>query len=331
MNTHWVRQIGPRGFTLIEVLMSILILALGLLGLGAVFPGVISLQRNAADATLGVAVGNNATAYVLARPDLNRNTSPFNALQWWGFGVWVLDPSWSLSPDFRWVVNWGEVDLLTGDMQFDPGQSDSPVIKLADRLWPSESVEGKNPVYVWDIVGRRRKDNYSPGSGPGYDQTVGYLQLAIFVRRIDPGIRVAPGLTLHEVLTDPSIPDRDKRLPVAVDQITGRPTLNGLDQYGIIQELDVETINDRRDRLQMRGTEVLRKLASQIGQKLVDNLGNIYTVTGVDETRSDVVLIDPPIPTWALTNSTVRIDQVIFSPQVPSGVTVVDLTIRNPV
>lgn len=322
MNTHRQRQIGLGlgGFTLIEVLMSILILALGLLGLGAVFPGVIGLQRNAADATLGVAVGNNAAAYVLARPDLNRITASIS-VQPTGFGVWVMDTGWSV--DFEWETTGGEVDPFTGEMRFDPG--DPVAIMLADRLWPSASVDGKNPVYVWDIVGRRRADNDGPVP-VDFDRVVGHLQVAIFIRRIDPGIRVGAGLTLHKVLTDPSVPSGDKRRPVAVDSASGLPTRNGVGDYGIILALDV-VVPARRDQLELNGLESSVVMASQVGQKLVDNLGNVYTVTGVDERSNDIVLISPPWPTWASD----QIDQVIFSPQVPSGVTVVDLTIRNPV
>jgi Tfp pilus assembly protein PilV len=47
-------------FSLIEVLISVLVLALGLLGLGAMFPVIIRQQRQATDATLGTMAANAA-------------------------------------------------------------------------------------------------------------------------------------------------------------------------------------------------------------------------------------------------------------------------------
>ena len=53
-----------RAFTLIEVLIAILILALGLLGLGAVFPVVITQQRNANAVVEGESVASMAESIV---------------------------------------------------------------------------------------------------------------------------------------------------------------------------------------------------------------------------------------------------------------------------
>ena len=49
-------------FTLVEILISILILALGVLGLGALFPVIIREQRLGADATSGVFASNSSRA-----------------------------------------------------------------------------------------------------------------------------------------------------------------------------------------------------------------------------------------------------------------------------
>ena len=76
----------PRGFTLIEVLIGILILAIALLGLGAVIPVVVKAQRQASDATQGLVAIEAAEGYLRNSAELNKrranplsaNTSPAN-------------------------------------------------------------------------------------------------------------------------------------------------------------------------------------------------------------------------------------------------------------
>ncbi len=55
---------ASRAFSLVEILIAILILGLGLLGLGAVFPAVIAQQRGAVEKTQGAAVAASAAATV---------------------------------------------------------------------------------------------------------------------------------------------------------------------------------------------------------------------------------------------------------------------------
>ena len=71
-----------RAFSLVEVLIAVLVLALGLLGLGAIFPAVISEQRRSFDSITGESVAK------LVEDTLNRNNElvDLSALQGDGLG-----------------------------------------------------------------------------------------------------------------------------------------------------------------------------------------------------------------------------------------------------
>lgn len=345
-----------RGFTLLEVLIGILILALAVLGLGAVIPVVVRSQRAATDATLGVVAANGAVAMLKSNAGLNRLHppglgGPNNRTGW---GVWLLNPDWSPAPAplgpgpnadaYLWEPPESvELDPLTGELRLEYTASDPfipVVIPLRERLWPQRGA-GVDPQYVWDFAARR-----APRAAGEPDK----LQVALFIRPIDRGIRLPSGLntaavpprpwTLFEVLTnDPLLPAGTARLPVAVDPGTGFPTNNGVGEYALLITIDVSWDSNRRDRLLVTdGTANEVLLAQQPGQKLVDNLGNVYIVTGVDPadaaSGTPAMLIDPPIPGWVPLPNTPPIEhqlrEVVFSPVIPARVTVFTLTVQDP-
>ncbi len=90
-NNHPRKHVENRAFTLVEVLMAVLILAIGLLGLGAVLPMVVRQQRQSADGTFGTLAiksaittlqadrtGGDESRTILIRPEVDDETGESN-------------------------------------------------------------------------------------------------------------------------------------------------------------------------------------------------------------------------------------------------------------
>lgn len=362
------RERAWMAFTLIEVLMSIFVLALGLLGLGALIPGIIREQRVASDRTLGIVVANDARAYLSTRADLRRLLIPSatagagigtTAGNRYGFGEWLLNDQWSRT--YLWDLE----SIDAGEFQ-DVGRYvigrrvqgvDPPSIPLGDRLYPSPASGLDGPQFVWDFVARRlppvESDGYAlladmraalPTDVP--QQWRAGVEVAVFVRRVDTGIRVRPGETPFGVMLRGSNPV----LPVGLSSATGTPTGTGADTgngevYAPPMTLRAEFDGTRSTVLRLendgsvRGTEPggavplanRLRMASVVGQQLVDNLGNVYTVQELLRLESNFaeVRILPAIPSWVpATGGSVsrwdddrawtQIRQVVFVPQPPA-------------
>lgn len=319
-----VSSVRARAFSLIEVLMAVLILGLGLLGLGAVLPVVVRQQVASNDATVGAAAMESAIQTMKA-------ASRLESVKWKGYG-YIGNGTYTQDPALRmFLANRGwfvpAIDPLTcatvlfpradEAVYFSPGFREQ--IQIGDRLFPGDSAKDTEPQMVWDIAVRKDETLQS---------TNGY-QVAVFVRRVDP--RASAGLTvsLYRAIADPTSPEF--RYPVSVEAATGRPMYDGSKDiaftayaYSTPFVVEVAPVRDAtnvilRDRLQVvlasrgddyglpRGStpmnaDVAFELLSQPGQKIVDNLGNVYTVQGADPEiarTSRVLKLVSPIPASA--------------------------------
>jgi len=260
-----------------------------------------------------------------------------------GTGPGANRRGWSL-PTGKWeapeyIVDAGKKDALLAiaPVEISVNPTVDVQIPIRQRLFPVPDSSGNQPAYVWDFVGRRIIN------GVWKSQSV---QLAIFVRRIDTGIQVPPGKTLTDLLLRRRQQIGQKPIwpvgaqPATAGALAGAPTLNGTGDYSaiftqnfIFSEASRITIPDLKGQ---PNEEAVRRAFRQIGQKLVDSRGNVYTVTRLDERRAltdwnDSVFIDAVVSTAEIAQSQKAVGSesnpfnIAFSPQIPAAVSVLTI------
>lgn len=186
---------ATRGFSLIEVLVSVVVLALGLLGLAAVFPTVVRQQRLASDGVEGASLERSVREWVSNHAGLNSkvaNAARPNAQGLFaradrrGWMTLLGEPGWSemintnsmqfptyWSYQGEWVVPNTQggseiginIDRATGNMlvggaaSYDDASamfSGGVPIPLVERLIPTPDLAaGVTPRFVYDFAARR--------------------------------------------------------------------------------------------------------------------------------------------------------------------------------
>ncbi|MBX3390008.1 MAG: prepilin-type N-terminal cleavage/methylation domain-containing protein [Phycisphaeraceae bacterium] len=370
-----------RAFTLIEVLLGIIILAIGLLGLAAVFPLVVKQQRDAQDTVIGISAARGAETVLKSRTGYFSQTAQdivgLNApsgKSGWGALSWALYQTanakksedfglvrWSTvfndSNTFKTAIYGNTAEQLAGSalgtsavrgalyIGSDQGSQHDVVIKPYERLLPMPAP-GVEPQFVWDIV---------PMLATPIDtntiiatRTALPLRIAIFVRRIDSAIRLPQDPTTGKTMSLGDAVNAGLVLPLGADG-DGLPTLNGQGIYPRFFYPSVQSAYRRFGadagpfnviRFKSTTSATVLAAARQIGQQLLDNEGNFYTVVALpDETGSEVpyqnfldqcVVIEPGLPTGYLQSTSSKSNssdvrsgrtlELLCSPQIPAAV-----------
>ncbi len=294
-------------FSLVEVLIAILVLSLGLLGLGAVFPTILRQQRLATQTTLGL-TAQNAAGPILGSND---NFRP-GGRGWPALREYVLVATGGT--DGEWIPVEPEATdpgHLGSYILSDPNDPTNPVfLPLSQRLYPLPYSTEVEPRFVWDMAARIT-DTADPANSP--------LMVAVFLRPIDTGIK--PGFrdagsgnrepySLVATLLDKNLGNRFRRNPISVNS-NGEPTFDGRRDRSaryatpIVAELGSPGIEiDPRffalvDVLSL-GTDdaIAVTLLAQRGQRFIDRNGEVFTVAAVERDRVGGTLItaDRPLP-----------------------------------
>jgi prepilin-type N-terminal cleavage/methylation domain-containing protein len=351
---RWPRRTTRAGFTLVEVLMGVLILALALLGLAAVFPVVAREQRLARE-SIGAGSLSNSLDSFLRNSDIFRRppdlTTGGAVSVRYGWDLLLNDQNWSRERIVRdsatgrdlVFTSWRGASIQgNGAAQFS-SNSGSFKVGLAQRLWPQRSTTQDTPLFVWDLVAKR-----ATGGDPAITTDDTGVIVAAFIRRVDPSIRVPSGSTVREQIEGGAV------AAVAMNG-AGAPTFDGRGQYALPAIIGVNKVGFS-DVTKPRNVVTLKKgvspdsatirddytdvfaLAMQVGQKLVASNGDVYTVEAagpVDDTYAGVataggnyvpkkyeVIVSPALTAATLEYFRLGELNFVFTPQIPADVLV---------
>lgn len=334
------------GFTILEIMIAVLILGLGLLGLGALFPVVIRSQRQGADASYGAMAADAAKATIQNMDYESALAFPHALPPRDIWRAWRVNDTGTVAVPApatgglnqpthqhgQWLIP--TTDNTTGAIEIGvPGSTVySFELPVSQRLYPSASPSLAPPQFVWDFAIQRVDDGVDDGTitmtpyGPVTNSSLtDAMRVVVFVRRLDIRIRVAPGRNLYATVADGTVAGADHRVPVGVDNATGLPSNDGTGVYAGPITVGIQfQYTPARDRLYMRPTVTANQWAMvrQVGQKLVDNLGNIHTVNGSGEAGGRYVTLESSVPSYVTEDSADDITEAVLTPQIPAAVSV---------
>lgn len=334
---------NARAFSLIEVLIGIVVLALGLVGLAAVFPVVVTQQRSVSDTIQGGSVDNSIQEYLVQHLRLNNDSDrngngTIEATERSGWhrltsvATWSQEQQWVLPTigDISGTTVGLGLNAQTGAMAIGDQSAGGVAIPVSERLIPRPYSTDASPRYVWDMVARRV---FRPGQTAPTTKDI--VQIAVFVRRIDASIRVAAGRTVSDAIMNPVV-NGERRVPVASDE-QGRPTYDGLGRgantpnYSTIGTFPF-TLRDEGSGVILNqiipddsGQPEVMPLVNQIGQKFVSDDGGVHTVTDFvrnPNSNNEIValVIEPGVSRRVADRAGAGTAKMLFTPQIPAAV-----------
>jgi prepilin-type N-terminal cleavage/methylation domain-containing protein len=368
--------VGRRGFSLIEVLISVTVLALALLGLAAVFPAVVKQQQRTSDAVQGDSVARSAFEALsgyqsMVRPSPSNvvkeeastttgaivvesvDSSLRQTLRGWhqalseglagttGKATWSIYPpkadrgerlpeafgQWELPdllpartpPTTPFAMDSSTGELWVGVPSTKPAGTSTndnswqahTQIGVKDRLFPKPLSADGEPRYVWDLAARRVYAGKRDKDGKLIESVLrDSVEVAVFVRRLDSGIRLKGVSSLAEAFGRAEKITGDRYVPVA-QSAEGEPTndgrgndAGGAARYSRIWKVSLPvgkittpsgggtsgTTSVLTDRLYLgSGAKIVEgasiknpsKYVAQVGQKLLGYSGTVHTVVKV--------------------------------------------------
>lgn len=331
-----IRRTNRRAFTLLEVLIGVLVLAIALLGLAALFPVIVREQRIAREGVLGVSVARSAEAALTGN---NAMLSYASGSGWKSFAGKIKDDAnknrWQVSlvgdavdGNSKSIYNGSNLSLPCSLIGSVGGRF---IIKEEDRLSVSQNLA--DPALVWDVAACLANDQVVSGvSSAGGQDSVAVpksipVRVALFVRRVDPRIRVLPNETLMNVIKRPGV------FATGVDS-RGFPNLEGTGAYSrplymkitdVLASVNNGPLNvlvlDPSNATTGIQPQDLVTMVKQSGQKLVDNSGNVFTVLSFDNNVNNYnIKVEGTVSTSVQQQARAGKLEVVFTPQIPAAV-----------
>ncbi|MEM9559086.1 MAG: prepilin-type N-terminal cleavage/methylation domain-containing protein [Planctomycetota bacterium] len=332
-----------RAFSLVEVLIAITVLALGLLGLASIFPVVISQQRDAqarlqAPAAIdGVRLqllsgseGLSATELAEVYAEYFDNLGATAKRETEGRFLSTELLAARAGPLFVQEGRYGYRYDSDGNGSLDADR----IVPVTARIRP-QPFSGSRPLFVFDLAVRGVSRDRALEDALNREVTIERVEIAVFLRPLDPGISVPADASLSGVLTGAGLTDAGSiRLPAGLSNETLLPSRDGTGSYAILLPARVRVDPDAsnaEDALQFfrfanGTTEEIEQMASAPGQLLLDSTGVVREVVGTEIIDDEVfVRVSPAFPRG---DGGETFYDIVFAPTAPVRVSVVGVPAR---